>query len=133
MNVRGVSGAPATAPQRSTMGVAPGFGDALDRLVETPKPANNPAGAAAPAGLQISRHAQARMESRGIALDEHDVAELNGAIDALSRRGAKESLVLLDDKAFIVGVPDRKLITAMTRREAVGNVFSQIDSTVVIR
>jgi flagellar operon protein len=73
------------------------------------------------------------MESRGIALDDQDLADLNGAMDALSRRGAKESLILLDDKAFIVGVPDRKLITAMTRREAVGNVFSQIDSTVVIR
>jgi flagellar operon protein len=132
MNVRGVHGAPATAQGRSTMGVTPGFGDALDRLVETPKPANSPA-LSGSTGLQVSRHAQARMESRGINLDEQDISDINNAIDALSRRGAKESLVLLEDKAFIVGVPDRKLITAMTRREAVGNVFSQIDSTVVIR
>ena len=132
MNIRGLQGATAVAPQRTTMGVTPGFGDALDRLVEAPKPANNPA-ASPSTGLQVSRHAQARMESRGIALDEQDIADINGAIDALSKRGAKESLVLLDDKAFIVGVPDRKLITAMTRREAIGKVFSQIDSTVVIR
>jgi flagellar operon protein len=132
MNVRATAGLPAAAQRRQTIDVAPGFGDSLDRLVDTPKPANS-APTGAPSGLQISRHAQSRMESRGIALDEQDVAEINGALDALTRRGAKESLILLDDKAFIVGVPDRKLITAMTRREAVGNVFSQIDSTVVIR
>lgn len=131
MTVRSVQGvAPTTVGNRTTMGpAAPGFGESLDALVRPqPKPANT-----TPPSLQISRHAQARMESRGIVLDEQDVADISHALDTLARRGAKESLILLEDRAFIVGVPDRKIITAMNRREAVGNVFSQIDSTVVIR
>lgn len=82
--------------------------------------------------LKFSRHAQARLESRGIELDEHDTAMLNGAIERLADRGAKESLVLMDDNAFIVGVPKRTVITAMSRSEAMGNIFTGIDSTVVI-
>ncbi|HJN75514.1 MAG TPA: TIGR02530 family flagellar biosynthesis protein [Myxococcota bacterium] len=82
--------------------------------------------------LRFSRHAKARLESRGIELDDDDTAMLSGAIDRLADKGAKESLVLMDDNAFIVGVPKRTVITAMSRSEAMGNIFTGIDSTVVI-
>ncbi len=121
-------------PVRSTIDAAPGFGDSLDALLGSPKPsAPTPGATPTPGGLQFSRHAAARMQSRGIELSDDDVADLSNAIDKLRQRGAKESLLLLDDHAFIVGVPDRKVITALTRSEAVGNIFSQIDSTVVVR
>ena len=93
------------------------------------------AGQAAPVAepVRFSRHAAARLESRGIALDDADMADLGSAIDRLDGRGARESLVLMDDHAFIVGVPRRTVITAMSRNEAMGNVFTQIDSTLVVR
>ena len=107
----------------------PGFGDALDALLRPPA-------AKAPevtGGVSFSKHAQARLASRGIELDEFDMEDLNRAVDALSKKGARESLVLMGDNAFIVGVPDRRVVTALTRQEAVGNIFTNIDSTVVAR
>lgn len=129
MNVPAVSRVAPVGADRPTIEQAPGFGQALDAILRPERPA----GPAEEGGVRFSRHAQARMESRGIVLDERDLQDLGLAIDTLARRGARESLLLLDDHAFIVGVPDRKIITALTRREAVGNVFSQIDSTVVVR
>ena len=83
--------------------------------------------------LRWSRHATARLRSRGIEIDEHAQAEISEAVDLLESKGAKESLVLYDDHAFIVGVQRRTVITAMTRDEAVGSIFTNIDSTFVVR
>jgi flagellar operon protein len=105
------------------------FNQALDDLFssqrgETDKPAPSP--------LRFSRHAESRLSSRGITLDENQLTRLSEAVDKLDKRGAKESLVMLDDHAFIVGVPKRTVITAMTRTEAVGHLFTQIDSTLFV-
>lgn len=129
MNVTSVPGvAPATEARSLTLPESsPGFGESLDSLLQ---PRTAPASSG---GVQFSRHASARMESRGIALDPSDLADLSGAIDRLARHGAKESLVLLGDHAFIVGVPDRKIVTVLTRQEAAGNIFTHIDSTAVVR
>ena len=126
--VRPVGGPSPVAERRTTIDAAPGFGATLDALLQKPSAAEPTS-----SGVQFSKHASARMASRGIELDEGDLADLSHALDTLAKRGAKESLVLMDDNAFIVGVPDRKVVTAMTRGEAVGNVFTQIDSTVVVR
>lgn len=140
MNVRGVQPPVRPAPlPSSTMEAAPGFGEAMESLLRSPgtqAPVPNARLTESPATsgtVLFSRHAEARMASRGITLDDQDVTDLSCAIDALARRGAKESLLLLENHAFIVGIPERKIITAMTRREAVGTIFTQIDSTVVVR
>lgn len=83
--------------------------------------------------LRISRHAAGRLSSRGIDLSDQDVEELAGALDLLQQRKAKESLVLFGENAFILGVEKRTLITAMTRKEAMGTVFTNIDSAIVLR
>jgi flagellar operon protein len=83
--------------------------------------------------LRWSRHATARLRSRGIELDQQSTEELSEAVDLLASKGAKESLVLYDEHAFIVGVQRRTVITAMTRDEAVGSIFTNIDSTIVVR
>lgn len=135
MNVNGVSPSGAAYPVRSVIDHTTGFADSLEAMLRAPAPAATPGPATtAPAGtIQFSRHAAARMASRGISLNAEDLADLSDAVDTLAKRGARESLVLMDDNAFIVGVPDRKVVTALTRREAVGTVFTQIDSTVVVR
>lgn len=105
--------------------------DVLTRPREAPPPPT-PA-QSAPKPITFSKHAQARMESRNIALGDADIQDLSKTMDELARRVAKESLVLMGDNAFIVGIPDRKIITVMTRHEAAGNFFTQIDSTAVVR
>jgi flagellar operon protein len=83
--------------------------------------------------LRWSRHATARLRSRGIELSDAALREIGEAVDLLASKGAKESLVLHEDQAFIVGVPRRTVITAMTRDEAIGSIFTNIDSTIVVR
>jgi len=83
--------------------------------------------------LRWSRHASARLRSRGIELTEQAAGEIGEAVELLAEKGAKESLVLYEDHAFIVGIARRTVITAMTREEAVGSIFTNIDSTIVVR
>jgi flagellar operon protein len=83
--------------------------------------------------ITLSRHATARLESRGIPLTADDLADVSDAVDQLQQKGARESLLLMGDHALIVGVPKRTVITAMTRQEAVGSIFTNIDSTMVVR
>ncbi len=122
---------PSTGPARG-LEALPGFGEALESLLR-PQAAPAAPAAAPSGGLTFSKHAQARLTSRGITLDDTDLEDLGSAVDKLRQKGAKESLVLLGDNAFIVGVSDRKVITALTRQEAIGNIFTNIDSTVVAR
>lgn len=84
-------------------------------------------------GVLFSKHAATRLKSRGIELGSQDLEALSDAIDRLSKKNARESLLLLGDNAFIVGIPKRTVITAMTRSEAVGSIFTNIDSTLVVR
>jgi flagellar operon protein len=118
-----------TPPRREA---APGFGDTLEALLR-PAPAQPAAAGPAEGDVVFTRHARARLASRGIELDADDLHDLGRAVDNLQKKGSRESLVLLGENAFIVGVADRKVITALTRGEAIGNIFTNIDSTVVAR
>jgi flagellar operon protein len=110
-----------------------GFDRSLESLL-TPKAeaSPTPSDLQTPAHpLQFSRHAQSRMTSRGLDMNEDQLSRLETAVTELSKRGAKESLVLMDDRAYVVGVPKRTVITMMSKDEAMGQVFTQIDSTYV--
>ncbi|MFT5587717.1 MAG: flagellar operon protein [Cognaticolwellia sp.] len=104
------------------------FASELDKLLATPE-ATAPTTASAP--VHFSKHAKARLQSRGIELQDSDLERISKAVDQLELKGAKESLVLLDETALIVGVPKRTVITAMSRDEALGNLFTGIDSAVL--
>jgi flagellar operon protein len=85
---------------------------------------------AEPADVRFSNHAQKRLESRDIQLSEENVNRLSDAIDKAEKRGGKNSLVLVDDLAFIVNVRDRLVVTAMDAGQRGEGVFTQIDSVV---
>lgn len=127
-----------TTPQPGGSANRPGssvdFGNTLESLLDQHQVANAPATPAEEGTEEVvfSRHAKARLESRGIELDAEQFERLGEGIDQLGQRGAKESLVLMDDMALIVGVPKRTVITAMSRNEAMGNIFTNIDSTLVV-
>ena len=136
MSVVGV-GIGAVRPNLSGTGNARGeidgrFGQTLDGLLAKHENQDNLATERS-GELRWSRHATARLRSRGIELDETAQTEISNAVDQLEGKGAKESLVLYDEHAFIVGVQRRTVITAMTRDEAVGSIFTNIDSTIVVR
>jgi len=82
--------------------------------------------------LRFSSHAKQRLQSRQIELTEQDRAELTRAVDMAGQKGAKESLILIDDLSLIVSIRNRVVITAMERGQDNANVFTQIDSAVVL-
>lgn len=82
-------------------------------------------------GLRFSSHASQRLSQRGMRIDAPSQARLSGAVDQAAAKGAKTSLVLMDGDAFVVSVPNRTVITALPSDAARGNVFTNIDSTVI--
>jgi flagellar operon protein len=81
-------------------------------------------------GVHFSNHAQKRLQSREITLNSENVGRLSEAIDKAEKRGGKSSLVMVDDLAFIVNVPDRTVVTALDKNQRGEGVFTQIDSVV---
>ncbi len=82
--------------------------------------------------VQFSKHAQQRLYSRGIDLDDATLHKLAGAIDRAGMKGSKETLVLGDSAAFVVSIPNRTVITAFDRNSLEEGVVTSIDSAVVL-
>ena len=82
--------------------------------------------------LKLSNHAMKRLEQRGIELKSEQMQQIGTAIDKAAAKGAKESLILMQDMAFIVNVKNRTVVTAMDSESMKDNVFTQIDSAVII-
>jgi flagellar operon protein len=83
-------------------------------------------------GLKFSAHAQDRLASRQIALSPADLQRLEGGVSRAAAKGARESLVVKDDLAFVVSVTNRTVITAVDAASMKGNVFTNIDSAVIV-
>lgn len=84
-------------------------------------------------GVKFSQHAMQRLESRNIQLSQSDMEKLNGAVEKAANKGAKESLVLMNnDLAFIVSVKNKTVITALDGASIKDNVFTNIDSAVIV-
>lgn len=82
--------------------------------------------------LKFSLHAQKRLDSRGIKLDQRQIDDLAGAVEKARSKSAKESLILMEDCAFVVSVPNRTVITVVDGENLKKNVFTNIDSAVIV-
>jgi flagellar operon protein len=83
-------------------------------------------------GLKFSAHALARLQSRNITLSADDLNRLKQGVAQAAAKGSKESLVLKDDVAFVVSVKNNTVITAVDAQSMQGNVFTNIDSAVIV-
>ncbi len=84
------------------------------------------------AELKFSAHAQARLQSRGIELSPDDMLKMREAVQKAGEKGSRESLILSDKGAFVVSVKNNTVITAIDKDSLKDNVFTNIDSTVMI-
>ena len=80
--------------------------------------------------LKFSKHASERLVSRNIDLSESQKERLNHAVKAAQAKGIKESLVMMDNLAFIINVKNNTVVTAVTGGEE--RIFSNIDGAVVV-
>lgn len=81
--------------------------------------------------LQFSRHALARMESRGIAFGPAELGRLESAVQSVQAKGGRDSLVLLDGNALVVSVKNATVVTVVDQYSLKGNIFTNIDSAVI--
>ena len=82
-------------------------------------------------GLQMSRHAQKRIDRRDLDLDAPRLERLNTAVTNAAQKGARQSVVMLDGLAVVVNVRDRTVVTAMNTEGGRQRVFTNIDSVVI--
>lgn len=106
----------ASAAARRGASAAPGFAGSLEQ---------------AETGVRVSKHAQKRIDSRQLNLTAPQLGRLDVAIGRAAQKGARNSVVILDDLAVVVDVRSRTIVTAMQQQGQTGRVFTNIDSVVI--
>lgn len=82
--------------------------------------------------LKFSRHAMSRLTNRQIELTNGQVERLNEGAKKAEEKGIRESLVLVDQLAFIVNIPNNTVVTAMDSKQTDENIFTNIDGAVIV-
>lgn len=82
--------------------------------------------------LKFSKHAANRLQNRNIDLTDGQLKRLAEGTNRAGEKGIKESLVLVDDVAFIVNIKNSTVITAMAKEETEQNIFTNIDGAVIM-
>ncbi|MCD8038975.1 MAG: flagellar protein [Lachnospiraceae bacterium] len=82
--------------------------------------------------IKFSKHAANRLNDRNIELTDAQLERLNDGTQKANAKGIRESLVLVDELAFIVNTKSNMVITAMDQTETDENIFTNIDGAVII-
>ena len=82
--------------------------------------------------LKVSNHAKTRLQSRDIQMDAEKWNRVLEGVERAAQKGAKEPLVMIDDVALVVSVRNRTVITAVSQDHLKENVFTNIDSAVIV-
>ncbi|UOE92834.1 TIGR02530 family flagellar biosynthesis protein [Alkalihalobacillus sp. LMS39] len=82
--------------------------------------------------LKISKHAQKRMDERGIEIAEQRWTVIEGKLKEAREKGIHDSLVLMEEAALVVSVKNNTVITALDRAEASSQIFTNINGTIII-
>jgi len=83
-------------------------------------------------GVRFSAHAQERLRLRAIELTSADLSRIDDAVKRAASKGARESLLMSDKAAFVVSVKNRTVITVVDAAHMRENVFTNIDSAVIL-
>ena len=81
--------------------------------------------------LKFSKHASNRLADRNIELTVDQMERLAEGAQKAGVKGIRDSLVMVDNLAFIVNVPNSTVVTAMDRNQADENIFTNIDGAVI--
>ncbi len=81
--------------------------------------------------LKFSKHASNRLADRNIELTVDQMERLAEGAQKAGVKGIRDSLVMVDNLAFIVNVPNSTVVTAMDQNQADENIFTNIDGAVI--
>ncbi|MBQ8246801.1 MAG: flagellar protein [Lachnospiraceae bacterium] len=107
---------------RQNIGTGLSFQEVLNRTTESGQEVTE---------LKFSKHAAGRLIDRNIELSEAQMERLQEGAKNAGQKGIKDSLVIVDELAFIVNVPNKTVVTALDQTEARGNIFTNIDGAVI--
>lgn len=137
-NMEGITGvkpsvSPAIDKTKGLDKTGPGFADALKEIQNRGIASPQSVGGTQNANpLTFSKHAVERMQTRGIGMTPDRMQKLEGALSKAAAKGSKNTLVLMDDSAFIMSVKNKTVVTAMDRMNMKENLFTNIDSTIMV-
>lgn len=107
-----------TTTTKTGTGQKSGFEQVLDKTLD--------------ATLKFSSHAQERMKARNIELSDEDMQKLVDAVGKAREKGSRDSLILMSDVALLVSVKNNTVITAVDGQNLKENIFTNIDSAVIV-
>lgn len=82
--------------------------------------------------LKFSAHAADRLKERNIHLSDRDIHALESAVDRIRNKGGKEALIIYNNVAYITSVRNNTIITAVDSKSLKENVFTNIDSALIL-
>ena len=82
--------------------------------------------------VRFSEHALQRLTQRSLAPNAQQLSRLDDGIRQLDAKGSRNSVVLVDDTAYIVSVKNKTVVTAVDNMAANSNIFTNIDSMAVV-
>jgi len=105
---------------RKTDQVTPKFSEVLNTKLNQSTP------------LKFSAHATKRITERQMEMDPMRLQRLADGVTKANAKGAVNSLIMMDDSAYIVSIKNKTVITAMPQNNVQGNVFTNIDSVTFV-
>ncbi len=120
LGIQPLQGAPAPVQGTRTTAGSLSFGQVLEQKLGQDS------------DLKFSAHAQQRLTARNISLSTNDLSRLRQGVAQAAAKGSRESLILKDEVAFVVSVKNNTVITALDAGSVKGNVFTNIDSAVIV-
>ena len=82
--------------------------------------------------VKFSKHAASRLADRNITLTDSQMERLIEGTQKAEAKGINDSLVIVDQLAFIVNVPNSTVVTAMNQNETKEHIFTNIDGAVIV-
>ena len=81
-------------------------------------------------GYVLSKHAAERLKE--INFNDEDMETIAEGFSMAEDKGSKNSVMIYKDVALIASIENRTLITAIEKERAESNVFTNIDSVVIL-
>lgn len=79
---------------------------------------------------KISKHASERLDA--INFTTEDIKTIEKGFELAKSKGSKNSILLYKDVAIIANIPNKTIITAIEKNRTNENVYTNIDSVVII-
>jgi flagellar operon protein len=83
-------------------------------------------------GIKFSKHAIERLKMRNVQLNRNQLERIESGIEKAEKKGVKDTLLLMDDIAFIANTKSKTIITTVQRENLKDNIFTNIDGAVIL-